>query len=298
MKKRTKTVLIIIGALLGMIIIWGFIEPYMIDVQEEEAVVTNLSSEMEGEQIAVIGDFQVGLWFDNVSTAERAVEDVIDMNPAALLITGDFLYHVESMDAPEVEEVMEVMRPLEDSGIPVYSVLGNHDYEMSSQEAEPNTELAEGLSEELTSMGITMIDNRNDILIEGTDPDEDLYIVGLGSHWAGNDLPEQAFDGVPEDAARIVLMHNPDSFRMLEANSAPVAVAGHTHGGQIRTPFSTTWSYLALIQEGEVTADGWIQDYGSEENSLYVNRGIGMSITPMRINAVPEITIFTLTGNE
>lgn len=297
MGKKGKRLLLGIGAVLTFLIIWGFVEPYILDVQEQEAVITNLPSEMEGEKIAVIGDFQVGLWLDNVGTTERAVEDVIDMDPAAILITGDYLYHVDSMDDPEIEEVMEAMRPLAESGIPVYSILGNHDYAMSSEEAEPNVALAEGLAEELTTLGITMLDNRNEILLEGET--EDFYLVGLGSHWAGNDLPEEAFQGVPEEAPRMVLMHNPDSFRMLEAGAAPVAVAGHTHGGQIRTPFSSTWSYLSLFQGGEVTADGWIEDdYGAEENDLYVNRGIGMSITPMRINAVPEITVFTLTPEE
>lgn len=297
MKKRTKKWLVAVGAVLLAIAIWGFVEPYILDVQEQEAAITNLPQEMEGEKIAVIGDFQVGLWLDNVWTTRRAVEDVIEMEPKAVLITGDYLYHVDNLEDPEIEEIKEAMRPFVDSKIPVYSVLGNHDYAMSSQKAEPNVELAEGLAEELTNLGITMIDNENDILIEGED--EDLYIVGLGSHWAQNDLPDEAFEEVPEEAARMVLMHNPDSFKMLEGGAAPVAVAGHTHGGQIRTPFSSTWSYLSLLQEGEVTADGWIEDdYGAEENDLYVNRGIGMSLTPMRINAVPEITVFTLENKE
>ncbi|MFO8070112.1 MAG: metallophosphoesterase [Alkalibacterium sp.] len=298
MKKRIKIGIAIVATLFGLIIVWGFIEPYLIDVQEEEAVITNLPSELEGKKIVVIGDFQVGLWMDNLSTTERIVEDVIEMEPSAILITGDYLYHVESMDDQVIDEIMNAMSPLVESGIPVYSVLGNHDYTMASQEVEPNIELAEGLSDALSSLGIRMLDNENDVLVEGENPSENFYIVGIGSHWAENDLPEEAFEGVTEEAPRLVLMHNPDSFRNLEANSAPLAVAGHTHGGQIRTPFSSNWSYLSLAQGGEVTADGWIEDYGSEENNLYVNRGIGMSIVPMRINAVPEITVFTLTSND
>lgn len=297
MKKKTKKWLVAAGAVLLAVAIWGFVEPYILDVEEEEAAITNLPSEMEGKKIAVIGDFQIGLWLDNMWTVEKAVEDVIDMDPAAILITGDYVYHVDNMDDPEIAEVMEVMRPLAESGIPVYSVLGNHDYAMSSQDVEPNTELAEGLAAELTSLGIMMLDNKNEILLEGVNTD--LYVVGLGSHWAGNDLANKAFEGVPEEAPRMVLMHNPDSFKMLEGGVSPVAVAGHTHGGQIRVPFTETWSYLNLLQSGEVTADGWIkEDYGSAGNSLYVNRGIGMSITPMRINAVPEITVFTLINKD
>ena len=294
MKSKYKKILLVTGILLGLIVVWGFIEPYTIEIVEEEAKITNLSSDLEEEQIAVIGDFQVGLWMDNVSTTGRIVEDLIEMDPAAILITGDYIYHVTSMDDQEIDNIMDALRPLQESGIPVYSVLGNHDYAMSSEDAEPNVELAEGLAEELTSMGIKVLDNQNEILIESEDPDESLYVVGIGSHWAENDRVEEAFLGMPEDAPRVVLMHNPDSFRSLKDNSAPLAVAGHTHGGQIRTPFSDTWSYLALVQGGEVTVDGWIQDFGSETNNLYVNRGIGMSIVPIRMNATPEVTLFTL----
>ena len=293
-KAKYKKILLVTGILLGLIVVWGFIEPYTIEIVEEEAEITNLSSELEGDQIAVIGDFQVGLWMDNVSTTGRIVEDLIEMDPAAILITGDYIYHVTSMDDQEIDHIMDALRPLKESGIPVYSVLGNHDYAMSSEDAEPNDELAEGLAEELISMGIRVLDNENDVLIESENPEESLYVVGIGSHWAENDRVEKAFLGMPEDAARVVLMHNPDSFRSLKDNSAPLAVAGHTHGGQIRTPFSDTWSYMALVQGGEVTMDGWIQDFGSETNNLYVNRGIGMSIVPIRMNATPEVTLFTL----
>lgn len=74
MKKRTKKWLVTVGAVLLAIAIWGFVEPYILDVQEQEAAITNLPKEMEGEKIAVIGDFQVGLWLDNVWTTRRAVE--------------------------------------------------------------------------------------------------------------------------------------------------------------------------------------------------------------------------------
>lgn len=91
-------------------------------------------------------------------------------------------------------------------------------------------------------------------------------------------------------------MHNPDTFDALPPGAAPLAVAGHTHGGQVRVPFFPEWSYLALVQGGEVHVDGWIDGFGEPGNRLYVNRGIGMSLVPLRVNAPPELTIFTLQG--
>jgi predicted MPP superfamily phosphohydrolase len=43
-----------------------------------------------------------------------------------------------------------------------------------------------------------------------------------------------------------------------------------------------------------VYGDGWIKNYGKQGNNLYVNRGIGFSDIPIRINCPPEVTLFTL----
>jgi hypothetical protein len=41
-----------------------------------------------------------------------------------------------------------------------------------------------------------------------------------------------------------------------------------------------------------------VQAYGQPGNRLYVNRGIGFSLLPLRINCAPEITVFSLTPGE
>lgn len=119
-------------------------------------------------------------------------------------------------------------------------------------------------------------------------------MVGVGSHYANNEDPQRALAHIPDDAARIVLMHNPDSFAAFPAGTAPLALAGHTHGGQIRLPWASDWSWMGMLDNNEVHADGWIEGYGNRDNKLYVNRGIGFSMIPVRLNAAPEVTLFTL----
>ncbi|MEQ9484433.1 MAG: hypothetical protein RIG27_19410 [Coleofasciculus sp. F4-SAH-05] len=122
-----------------------------------------------------------------------------------------------------------------------------------------------------------------------------VYLVGIGSHLANKDQPKDAIAQVPSTNPRIVMMHNPKSFPALPANTAPVAVAGHTHGGQIRLPFTPQWSWLALAKNWE-HVDGWSDGYDVSGNNLYVNRGIGFSDLPIRLNCSPEVTLFTLQG--
>jgi predicted MPP superfamily phosphohydrolase len=74
-------------------------------------------------------------------------------------------------------------------------------------------------------------------------------------------------------------------------------VVAHTHGGQMRVPFTPDWSWTRLITSERVPADGWAEGYGARGNQLYVNRGIGFSLIPVRVNCRPELTVFTLRGD-
>lgn len=162
-----------------------------------------------------------------------------------------------------------------------------------------NEVLARNITRALKAIGVEVLDNSaapaGSVFAGQESPDNaPLYIVGIGSHFAHNDDPKAALASAPHDVARVVLMHNPDSFPKFPAGSAPVALAGHTHGGQVRIPFTPAWTWMNLVKNHEVRADGWIRDFGQMGNRLYVNRGIGFSYVPIRINCRPEVTIFTL----
>lgn len=267
--KILKRGILLIVALVVIAVIWGLIEPYFVHLEKTDAVIPNLPEVWENKEIAVIGDFQVGMWMDNDSTVEQMAERLVKMNPDAVLFLGDYVYHSVDNRPQERQRVKELIEPLTDSDIPVFAVLGNHDYGMSSETAKPNQELAEQMKSVLQEVGITVLHNEamalnlTDAGVEqGTASPESLYLVGLGAYWPENSEPAKAFDGVPDSAARFVMMHNPETFGALSAMAAPVAVAGHTHGGQMRVPGTPQWSYTALMTEKEDDhIYGWIKDY-------------------------------------
>ncbi|MCU0570559.1 MAG: hypothetical protein MUF49_28790 [Oculatellaceae cyanobacterium Prado106] len=80
--------------LFGVLLLWGLAEPYWIDTEQEVAVIPDLPSEWEGQRIAQISDLQVGLWFDNTLTIRRIVDQLVQQRPAAVLISGDFIYRI------------------------------------------------------------------------------------------------------------------------------------------------------------------------------------------------------------
>ncbi|MGM0500774.1 MAG: metallophosphoesterase [Bacillota bacterium] len=300
--KIIKNIFIGIGFFLLLFIIWGLIEPYTIRVEEEQAVIPNLHEEWEGEKIAVISDFQIGMWMDNEFVLPRVVDRIIEIEPKVILILGDYVYHSANDHNDQMETVIDHIRPLTENGFKIYSVLGNHDYSLSKKDDPVNRETAARVSTKLEEIGIKVLKNESVALslIDGNvrdngDLNNSLYIAGLGSYWASEGDVDKTFNSFPKDAPRFVMLHHPKTFTLLPPDTAPVTVAGHTHGGQFRLPFSSKFSYLDLKSEEEVPVDGWIEKENEKDtNRLYVSRGIGLSLVPMRINCPPEITIFTL----
>lgn len=303
MKIIKYTLLGLLG-LFGLLLIWGLLEPYTIDTEEEVASIPGLTAAWSGQRVALIADWQIGMWLGNTPTIRRIVEQLIESRPALVLIAGDFLYHAGSDPSVEINKATELVRPLVEAGIPTYAVLGNHDYGMDAKNAPEDEQLGIKVHEALEAVGVQMLKNeavglalpgnRNQTVTR-TGGELPLYLVGIGDHWPNEDKPAFAVAQVPRGAARLVFMHNPDSFEPLPPSTAPLAMAAHTHGGQLRLPFLPEWSWMTFAKEDSVHADGWIKEgYGQAGNRLYVNRGIGFSIIPIRINCPPEITLFTL----
>ena len=277
---------------LSILVVWGLLEPKFIDVEEETAIIPNLPPAWEGQRIGQVSDFQVGMWFDNTGTMRDSIKKLVEEKPAAVLITGDFVYHSLPNASEELSKVTEAIQPLIKANIPTYAVLGNHDYSHKP----PIPELGEQVKNALEGIGVTVLKNQavkieSPVIQQSNQP---LYLVGIGAYIAKNSDVNKALAELPANNPRVVMMHNPASFAAFPPQTAPFAVAGHTHGGQIRLPFTPQWSYLSLIKGEEVYGDAWIKNYGEEGNNLYVNRGIGFSDVPIRINCAPEVTLFTL----
>ena len=289
--RTARHALIAAGTLLLGLVFYGVaIEPrLLLDDAAYDAEVPGLLPGWDGARVVLLADTQTGMWLDNEAMAREAVEDAVVKRPALALIAGDFVYKA---DSATVERAADVFRPLVAAGIPTVAVLGNHDYRLNYRDQTPDEALAAHVRQTLEASGIQVLQNARGAVVAG---DDTLAVVGIGSVWAGHSDPDAAFAGLPEGAPRLVLMHNPQSFQAIPAGEAPLALAGHTHGGQVRVPWTPRWSWLHIVRSGEVTTDGWIDpSFGAAGNRLYVNRGIGFSTLPVRINCRPELTTITL----
>jgi predicted MPP superfamily phosphohydrolase len=285
--------------ILAAAVIYGTaIEPRFVVRHDYAAPIPQLPAAWEGKQVAVFADLQIGMWWANTDAVRRVVAKTVQLNPAFVLIAGDFVYKAEYEVDPLMQQVLGLLQPIIDAKIPTYAVLGNHDYELMNENSQKETFVARRVRFALDSAGIHMMDNKFvAVWAPGADSASSgpLYIVGVGEKWAHNDSAAATVAKLPDGAPRIVFMHDPDSYAQIPANEAPIAVAGHTHGLQLGIPWVSDWLWRTKFSDNGSGVAGWIDDYGQPGNRLYVNRGIGFSILPGRINAVPELTVFTLT---
>ncbi len=72
------------------------------------------------------------------------------------------------------------------------------------------------------------------------------------------------------------------------AGKYDLAFAGHTHGGQVRLPLVGP---LWLPPGSGRFVEGWYEEAGTK---MYVSRGVGTSVLPVRLLCAPEIAIFDL----
>jgi predicted MPP superfamily phosphohydrolase len=251
-----------------LLFIWTrFVEPNWLAVNRQTLAHTGHQA-----KIIMFSDLHAGI-FSGAGHVERVVEMIKNEHPDAVLIAGDFLYRINP------DKLDSVMAPLKNLGpIPVFAVLGNHD------EGNPGVDMSLPLKAALQKYGVTLVDNQH---WSGKIAGQEANIFGMPDLWE-NVTDPYLFNDFDLNRINILIMHNPDSIYTV-APSFPftLAVAGHTHGGQIRIP----WIYKLAIPTAYDFDSGWYHINGQQ---LYVSSGVGMVSLPLRFLDFPEIVVIQL----
>lgn len=202
----------------------------------------------------------------------RIVAQINQVRPDIVLIAGDLVS--DKSVATRTYSLAEAVAPLGGlrSRLGTYAVLGNHDHWRDGRVAR----------RELTKARIKVLDN--EAVRAGP-----LVIGGLDDAFTNrDDVPAmvgamKAHGGIP-----VVLSHSPDPFPNLPTG-IPLMLAGHTHCGQIRFPLIGALSYMS--QHGDRYGCGLIREGG---RTLVVSAGLGTSMLPLRLGAVPDMWVITI----
>jgi len=242
------------------------IEPYAIDVTRHEVFLPNLPPELDGVTVVQLTDLHRGRCTPD-RTIRRAVRATVALRPDIVVLTGDFV----NRDPADIDPLATLLRPLK-ARLGVWGCLGNHDYHDAPRVVRTLEERA----------GVRMLRNRNAEIAPG------LWMAGIEDTMRGHPNSRAALSGVPEGAATIFLTHNPVG--VWKVNDRPdLVLAGHTHGGQVCLPGLPPRFPPGM--EGFPQIAGWGV---FDQAKLYISRGVGMTMLPLRFNCPPELAHFTL----
>jgi predicted MPP superfamily phosphohydrolase len=264
----------------ALVALAGFVGSRLLRVRELDVFVPDLPAAFAGLRIAQVSDLHVGPHTSrrHLAKVTRAIRTA---RPDLIAITGD---QVDDYGR-DVETFARVFGELS-APLGVFAVAGNHDVYAGWPQVRAGLE----------SMGATVLVN-DALAIEREG--ERLWIAGTGDPAAGGRgfgatagaAPDisRTLARVPADSFVIALAHNPALWPSLADRGVQLTLSGHTHHGQLSIP-RINWSLASLFLEH---AMGW---HRRGRSLLYINPGTNYWGLPLRIGALPEVTVFTLNA--
>lgn len=243
-------------------------EPFMIAIERQEIYLRKLPKALDGFRIAHLSDLHYGPMVD-ARHLQRAIEIANELRPDMIALTGDYISQERAFAAPCAEIVGRLKAT---SG--VYAVLGNHDH---WTDAKLITDLfqAEGIRM-LINEGVR-IDARN----------EAFWLAGVDDTMVGLEDLSLAQAGARDDEFKLLLAHNPTILRRAARADIDLVLSGHTHGGQVtlRSEKNHSGRPRRRILRG----------LGRRANTqIYVTRGLGTVVLPIRYGCPPEVSLLEL----
>lgn len=224
---------------------------------------------LDGLRVAFVSDVHAGSFFDEDELCELFAA-VQSHAPDLVLLGGDLINTRE-------RELLLFRRPLAQlrPRYGTFAVPGNHDHFWG-----PDIGLWSAFLQE---HGVQVLLNRG-VRIERDGAS--LWLCGVDDLTEGTPDLAAALRGRRDGEPAILLSHHPDFFFEAAAVDVDLTLSGHTHGGQVRIG---GWAPIHHSRFGYER--GWFRENGC---SLYVGRGVGVTVLPLRIDAPPEVPFVTL----
>jgi len=263
---------------IGGVGILGYTRHETLDLKEEhwDVFYPNLPTALEGKTICQLSD----LHLENLRIPPLTIEQIVMANkPDLLVITGDIISTRTDLD--KLESYLGKLT----ANYGAFVVMGNNDYSNLSRT------LFNRYLQQLQHLGWIPLLNNASFL-----PHLNLWVIGVDDPATAHDDVDLAYQKVSTSSSsatppfRLVLAHSTDCLDDVAKNGADLLLTGHTHGGQIRLP-----GLRPLITNTYLGDLGFYEGYHVINGiPLYINRGIGESLLPIRFNVPPEIAFFTL----
>lgn len=236
-------------------------------VESVEIRLKRLPKNLDGLRLVHLSDIHHSP-FTSLEYIERAIEIANELQPDLITLTGDFVSHGTEYIAPVARAMGELK-----SEFGTFACLGNHDHRTDARLV--TEKLYEANIRVLINEGFRFAARGASVWLCGVDD----YSVGL------TDL-RAALRGSFPDEMKLLLAHNPKILYRAARASVDLMLSGHTHGGQIRLRGGKK-----KILPRRKSASGL---YRRQNTQMYITRGIGTVVLPVRFGCPPEISLIEL----
>lgn len=247
-----------------------------LDVVRMPLTIPGLPEGFRGARLIHFSDVHLGHYME-ARDLDAIVSTIQKEQPDMICFTGDLL---DESIAP-LAEAVPILGQLQ-ARWGKFAVLGNHDYALGKQNA---------VSEAWAAAGFEVLHNRHVAVKQNG---ESIYIAGLEDALYGSPDVERAIADIPTGQTVILLAHEPDMADIAAQYPVHVQLSGHSHGGQVRLPWI---GHLVTPPLARNYVQGLYRVGKTKQLQVYVNRGLGTTILPVRFFCRPELTVFTLQGS-
>ena len=241
-------------------------EANSLSLERIEVRLGRLPKQLDGFKIIHLSDIHHSP-FTNLEHIERTVKIANRLRPDMFLLTGDYVSHEKKYIAP----VAKVLGQLS-AEFGTYACLGNHDHW-----TDPDV-----VVKKFTGAGIRMLVNEG-FRFEGRGGS--FWLTGVDDHMVGKTDLAAALKGSFPDEMKLLLAHNPVIFRQATRYGVDLTLSGHTHGGQVKVRDPEKRTLRRKLTSGL---------HRRKDSQIYITRGIGTVVLPIRYQCPPEISLLEL----
>lgn len=259
-----------------LFIILRYVGNYGLVVKENSLVYEKLPESFHGIKVVQFSDLHYGTTVDS-KKLKTIVKKINNIKPDIIVFTGDLIDKNYSISTSEQEEVKELLNEMK-ATLGKYAVEGNHD--------------KNNFDKIMKDTDFIVLENSYDLIYN-----EDyipILITGIGSSNLKNVDIDKAFNYFQEENSNqdifvISLMHEPDNIdTILDQYNVDLALAGHSHNGQVRLPFAPA---LVKVTGAKKYYEA---EYTINNTNLFISGGIGTSNYPFRLFNPPSINLIRL----
>jgi predicted MPP superfamily phosphohydrolase len=282
---QSAILFLIIGFFLFYVPIRIIYDYNSISIRTVEYKKENLSPSLENFKLVFISDIQADHYTDE-GRLSSYIEKVNSLNPDLILIAGDLITTGPNYIELSAQEVGKLK-----SKYGIYSCVGDHDNWAY------RNDYARSLSEVKSALnyhGVQMIDND----IKKVNVDSTEIAISIITNTYVETIAENILDSLSSNnngSFKIFLTHQPQEYLIESAhkNNFNLFLAGHTHGGQVTLVFPFIQLTPTMFETKYIRGDFWFDGM-----LMIINRGLGMSLAPIRYNSTPEITLIVLENSK